>query len=262
MAKSKSLQKSSVKSAIVTGAASGIGRAVSVLLSQSGYQVALFDLPKSDLKGTLSLMENRVENKNLHHLEIYGDVTSEKDLARAFQEIENNYGRLDAAINNAGVDGGTKKFSETTLADFDRVMSVNLRGVFLCLQHELKIMGKQGSGAIVNLSSILGLVGSPGGSVYSASKHAVLGLTKSLSAEFARKGIRINAVCPGGVDTAMIDRVRDNNPSLLDHVVKMHPIGRLAKPEEIAKVIVWLCSEEASFVVGAGVSVDGGFVAV
>ena len=170
------------------------------------------------------------------------------------------FGRLDAAYNNAGVQNVVAEAAEATREDFDRVMSINLRGVWSCMKFELRQMLKQGSGAIVNCSSIGGLVGGPRRGTYQASKHGVLGLTKSAALEYAARGIRINAVCPGLIETAMSDQMKAaGQAEALDAMVKEVPIGRIGRAEEIADVVLWLCSSASSFVVGQAIAVDGGY---
>ncbi len=251
------LPESGTKNVFITGAASGIGRETAVLFAQAGYRVALVDLKGSDLEGTAK----RLSPQAGRHVCYFADVALAKDLDQAFLSFQQDFGRLDAAVNNAGIDGGVKGFLDCSESDFDRVIAVNLKGTFLCLQRELQLMSKQRKGNIVNVSSVLGVIGSAGLSVYSASKHGVIGLTRSLGAEFASRGIRINAVCPGGVETPMIQRARQINPPLLEMNKKRHPIGRYGSAEEIGRAIVWLCSEESSFVVGHGLVIDGGFIA-
>jgi len=246
-----------IKAVLVTGAASGIGRETAKLFAEKGYRVALLDLEATKLKS----VEDELAHQELGHKSYVADVSSSKALTAAFQEIESAFGALDAAVNNAGIENAQRKFLELTENDFDKVMNVNLKGVFLCLQQELAIMSKVGKGSIVNVSSILGKVGSPGLSIYSATKHGVLGLTKSLAIEYGRKGIRINAICPGGVETALIQRGREMSPKAVEAAEKLHPIGRFAQPNEIANAIYWLCSDDSSFVHGTGLTIDGGYTA-
>jgi NAD(P)-dependent dehydrogenase (short-subunit alcohol dehydrogenase family) len=245
------------KTVFITGAASGIGRATAQLFASHGYRVAALDLEKSDLDGTLQSLAH----PELKHAKYSADVSSSAQMQKVFAAVESDFGVLNAAVNNAGVDGGFKRFLDNEEEDFDKTINVNLKGVFLCLKHELRMMSKQKSGSIVNLSSVFGHVGAHGVALYAASKHGVLGMTRSLAIEFAKKGIRINAVCPGGVDTAMIQRARDFNPKLVETMVQVHPVGRLAAPEEIAKAIYWLCSDDSSFVMGSALTIDGAFTA-
>ena len=171
------------------------------------------------------------------------------------------FGRLDAAFNNAGIQSPAVETADASGAEFDRVIAVNLRGVWNCMKYELKQMRQQGSGAIVNCSSIGGLIGLPGRAVYHAAKHGVLGLTKSAALEYASRGIRINAVCPGTVDTPMVSAMLAKEADAMKEIMRDQPIGRLGRPEEIASAVLWLCSPGAGFVIGHALTVDGGFTA-
>ena len=190
------------------------------------------------------------------------DVTDAAQVGAMIERIVSTYGRLDAAFNNAGVNSEPAAFLETSDDEFERVMAVNLRGVWNCMKGEVRQMLAQGSGAIVNCSSIGGLKGSRGRSAYSASKHAVIGLTRSAALDYAAKGIRINAVCPGMINTPMAVMVTKNyDPEIVARMVAQEPIGRFGEPEEIAAAVVWLCSPAASFMVGHAMTVDGGILA-
>jgi NAD(P)-dependent dehydrogenase (short-subunit alcohol dehydrogenase family) len=190
------------------------------------------------------------------------DVTDTAQIEAMIERAVSAYGRLDAAFNNAGVNSEAAAFLETSDNEFERVMNVNLRGVWNCMKGELCQMMAQGSGAIVNCSSIGGLKGSRGRSAYSASKHAVMGLTRSATLDYAARGVRINAVCPGMVNTPMAAFVTKNyDPEILRRMVSQEPIGRFGEPAEIAAAVVWLCSPAASFMVGHAMTVDGGLLA-
>jgi len=175
------------------------------------------------------------------------------------------YGRLDCACNNAGIEGSVVPMVDQTEENFDRIISVNLRGVFLCLRAEISALLKSGGGAIVNLSSVAGLIGFPGLSPYVASKHGVNGLTKNAALEYAKNGIRVNSICPGGIDTRMLDSLADQasggSASASEMMAPLHPLGRIGTGDEVANLIVWLCSPRSSFVTGAHVPIDGGYVA-
>jgi len=171
------------------------------------------------------------------------------------------FGRLDSAFNNAGVEQKATITADVEVEEWDRVISINLRGVFLCMKYEIPLMLKQGAGAIVNCSSVAGLVGFAGVPAYTASKHGVIGLTKTAALDYATLNIRVNAVCPGVVDTAMVERFLEGRPEARQQMIGFEPIGRMGKPEEIAAAVVWLCSEQASFVTGHALAADGGFVA-
>jgi NAD(P)-dependent dehydrogenase (short-subunit alcohol dehydrogenase family) len=171
------------------------------------------------------------------------------------------FGRLDAAFNNAGVQSPAANLPDVSREEFDRVIGINLRGVWSCMRHELRQMREQGSGAIVNCSSIGGLVGIPGRATYHASKYGVIGLTQSAALEWAAKGIRVNAVCPGTIDTPMVSAMLAKEPGAMKEILRDVPIGRLGRPEEIADAVLWLCSDRASFVVGHALVIDGGYTA-
>jgi NAD(P)-dependent dehydrogenase (short-subunit alcohol dehydrogenase family) len=190
------------------------------------------------------------------------DVTDSAQVQGAIARTLEAYGRLDYAHNNAGISGSTAGLMAADVPEeaFDRVIAVNLRGVWLCLKHEVPAMLANGGGAIVNTASIMGVVATATNPAYAASKHGVIGLTKSFALAYAHKGLRVNAVCPGYIDTPMFDRIR-NDPSLAEQVVARHPIGRLGTPEEVAQAVVWLCSEASSFVTGHALIADGGYTA-
>jgi NAD(P)-dependent dehydrogenase (short-subunit alcohol dehydrogenase family) len=196
---------------------------------------------------------------------IRADVAKAADVTALIAQAVAKFGRLDCACNNAGIEGAVAPFIDQTEEDFDRIIDVNLKGVFLCLKAEITQMLTQGGGTIVNLSSVAGLIGFPGLSPYVASKHGVNGLTKNAALEYAKEGIRVNSVCPGGIDTRMLDSLAEQatggkmtSRQMMDG---LHPIGRIGTVDEVATLIVWLCSDNASFITGAHVPVDGGFVA-
>ena len=188
------------------------------------------------------------------------DVTNEDDVTSLVEKTVKEYGRLDYAFNNAGIEEMMTPLLDQTSDVFDRIMNVNVKGVWLCMKYEIPQMIKSGGGAIVNMSSIAGVIGFPHIPIYSASKHAVLGLTKSAALEYSKSGIRINAVAPGAVETDMAKRVVGENKQFLETVKSMHPIGRIGNPEEIANAVAWLLSDKASFVLGHTLLIDGGMV--
>jgi NAD(P)-dependent dehydrogenase (short-subunit alcohol dehydrogenase family) len=247
------------KVALITGAGGGIGLATAEAFANAGASVILADCDEEMIgKATGGL---RAAGHNA--IGVTCDVTDPVQVNAMIERAVSSYGRLDAAFNNAGVNSEAATFLETSDDEFERVMNVNLRGVWNCMKGELRRMLAQGSGAIVNYSSIGGLKGSRGRSAYSASKHAVIGLTRSTALDYAATGIRINAVCPGIIgNTPMAARVTKNyDPDIIRAFVAAEPIGRLGEPEEIAAAVVWLCSPLASFMVGHAMAVDGGILA-
>ena len=246
------------KVALVTGAGGGIGLATAEAFAKAGASVVLADRDEAAIaKATEGL---RAAGHNA--LGVVCDVTDAAQVEAMIERAVGTYGRLDAAFNNAGVNTEAAALLEISDGEFERVIAVNLRGVWNCMKSELRRMMAQGSGAIVNCSSIGGLKGSKGRSAYSASKHAVIGLTRSAALDYADKGIRINAVCPGMVNTPMAVLVtRNYDPDIVRRMVAQEPIGRFGEPEEIAAAVVWLCSPAASFMVGHAMAVDGGILA-
>ncbi len=244
------------KVALVTGAARGIGRASAELLAAEGAALMLADRDGGLLEevcGPLRAQGASVES-------FAADVSAEDQVQALLAGCVERFGRLDCAVNNAGITGAAAPLSSSELANWSRVLAVNLTGVFLCVKHELARMQEQGCGAIVNVASGSGVVATPGLAAYCASKHGVLGLTKTAAAENAGSGIRINAVCPGTTDTPMLRSAIEKNPQLEPMILASQPGGRLARPGEIAEAIVWLCSDRASFVSGATLLVDAGAV--
>ena len=189
------------------------------------------------------------------------DVSKSGEVKGMIEKTIATFGRLDYAFNNAGTEGVMASTHECTEENFDKTINVNLKGVWLCMKYEIPEILKQGKGVIVNCSSIAGLVGSPGLPAYVATKHGVIGLTKTAALEYAKTGIRVNAVCPGAIKTAMIDRITGKNKEVEDQFEAMEPIGRMGEPDEVAKAVIWLCSDDASFVTGHALAVDGGWVA-
>lgn len=246
------------KVALVTGAGSGIGLATAKAFAEAGASVVLADRHKEAVR----VVANEVTAGSRRALAIRCDVTDKAQVTAMIEQAVDAYGRLDAAFNNAGINCENAPLLERSDDEFARLIDVNLRGVWNCMKAELRQMVAQGSGAIVNCSSIGGMVGSKGRSAYSASKHGIIGLTQSAALEYATQGIRINAVCPGMTDTPMTITVSKNyDPEIVKTLLARAPIGRFAEPEEIAAAVVWLCSPAASYMVGHALAVDGGVLA-
>ena len=243
------------KVALVTGAGAGIGMATAKAFVEAGASVALAD---SNEEAVRAVVEQLIAGGSLA-LAIRCDVTDDAQVASMIERTVSTFGRLDAAYNNAGVNSVPTETADISNEEWDRVMAVNLRGVWNCMKHELRQMLRQGAGAIVNCSSIGGLTGTAGLAAYIASKHGVIGLTRSAALEYVTRGIRVNAVCPGMINTPMAQRLTGGDAKVLAEMVKDAPIGRFGEPEEIAAAVLWLCSPGASYVVGHALLVDGGY---
>jgi NAD(P)-dependent dehydrogenase (short-subunit alcohol dehydrogenase family) len=247
------------KSALITGGGGGIGRATSLAFAREGARVAVADAAEAAAQETVAL----INKAGGQAMTLTGDVTDTGAVEAMVKSVVAAYGRLDCAFNNAGiagfqVDAGGKKTHEWSEAGFDRMIAVNLKGVWLCMKHELIQMVAQGGGAIVNTASIAGLIGLPTSSGYVAAKHGVVGLTKTAALEYADDKVRVNAVCPGYIETRMTaDTMRRRGEELMAKV----PFHRMGTPEEIAEMVLWLCSDRASFVSGVAYNVDGGYMA-
>jgi len=244
---------SNQKVAIVTGGNSGIGRATAVALAKEGVKVVIAARREKEGEETARL----VKEAGSDGIFVKTDVTNEDDIKALVEKTVQVYGKVDYALNNAGLYEAQTTLVEERSSNFDKIMNVNVKGVWLCMKYEIPQMIKNGGGAIVNMSSGAGVLGIPQTPIYVASKHAVLGLTKSAAIGYAKSGIRINAVAPGVVKTDMISSI---DKQFMETLKSMHPIGRIADPEEIAEAVVWLLSDRASFVLGHTLLVDGGIV--
>ncbi|HMB06041.1 MAG TPA: SDR family oxidoreductase, partial [Isosphaeraceae bacterium] len=235
---------------------SGIGRAAALAFAREGARVAVADVAEA----TAVAAAAEIRATGGEALALAADVASEPEVAAMVARAVGAFGRIDCAFNNAGIGGGRRPLHEWDLADFRRVLDVNLTGVWLCLKYELGLMAKQGGGAIVNNASVAGLRGSPELGPYVASKHGVIGLTRVAAAEYAPHNVRVNAVCPGWTDTPILADLKAE-PELMERLIGRVPVGRLGRPEEVAAAVLWLCSDAASFAVGHAMVVDGGLTA-
>src|SRR6266705_1326596 len=245
------------KVALVTGAASGLGLATAKAFAEAGASVVLADWAEKEVRAAAK----ELADKGHKTLAVTCDVCDDEQVEAMVKKTVTEFGRLDAAYNNAGIQNVLAETADSPRADYDRVMDINLRGVWSCMKFELQVMRKQGSGPIVNCSSLGGLVGGAERGIYHAAKHGVIGFTKSAALEYAARGIRINAVCPGLIWTPMADQmVAAGQGEALKAMEKSIPMGRVGRPEEIADAVLWLCSDAASYVTGQSISVDGGFI--
>lgn len=243
------------KVALVTGGASGIGRATALAFAKKGAKVAVVDWKENDE------MVDLIKELGSEAIFIKCDVSKTDDVKAMVAQTIAAFGRLDYAFNNAGIEGASAPTQDCSEENWDKTIGVNLKGVWLCMKYEIPEILKQGKGAIVNCASVAGLVGFAGLPAYVASKHGIVGLTKTTALECATQGIRVNVVCPGVIQTPMIDRLTGKTKEGIERFKGFEPIGRFGLPEEIANAVVWMCSDEASFVTGHVMAVDGGFTA-
>jgi NAD(P)-dependent dehydrogenase (short-subunit alcohol dehydrogenase family) len=240
------------KTAFFTGAASGIGRATAMAFAVEGARVVVTDRVEAALQETAEY----VKESGGEVLAIACDVSKPEEIEAAVAQAVNTFGRIDCAFNNAGVENKATPLHEIELEEWDRILSINLRGTFVCMKHEIAQMVRQGSGVVVNTSSGAGIRGVAGGASYAASKHAMIGMTKSAALDYAKQNIRVNCVLPGNIATPMMDRFTGGD---IQKAIDLEPVGRLGKPEEIAEAVLWMCSDLGGFVTGASIVVDGGW---
>ncbi len=240
------------KVVLVTGAAIGIGRAAAVAFATEGARVAILDLTEDGLRETAAA----VSEAGGDVLSIMCDVSFPEQVAAAIKQVVGRFGRLDVAFNNAGVENEAAALHEIELEDWDRILGINLRGTFLCMKHEIAQMVRQGNGVVVNTSSGAGICGVEGGASYAASKHAIIGMTKSAALDYAKQNIRVNAVLPGNIETPMMNRFTGGD---IQKAIDLEPVGRLGQPEEIAESVLWMSSDLGGFVTGSTIVVDGGW---
>jgi NAD(P)-dependent dehydrogenase (short-subunit alcohol dehydrogenase family) len=245
------------KVVLVTGGAYGIGRSAALGFARKGARIVVADLDEKNGAETIRL----VKEAGGEAIFVKTNVSREAEVKALVDKTVETYGRLDCAFNNAGIHKVFVSTIDFTESDWNEMIDVNLKSVWLCMKYEIPQMLKQGKGAIVNTSSAAGLIAAPSNPAYPASKHGVVGLTKSTGIEFARKGIRVNAVCPGPTRTGMYDSLVKIAPEIVDMMLAKVPMGRMGEPEEVAAAAIWLCSDEASYITGHALPVDGGLVA-
>lgn len=246
------------KVALVTGGAGGIGRATAHAFVREGAKVAVVDLDV----GAAKAVADELVAAGGEAIAIATDVSQSEQVAAMVAQVVAKFGRLDVAFNNAAIDLEHEPLHKATEDLFDRLVNVNIKGTWLCMKHEItQMLAQGGGGAIVNTASIGGVGAAPRQPIYGATKHAVVGMTQSAGVEYGRKGIRVNAVCPGVIRTAMMERAVERDPRRAQHIEQIHPIGRLGEAEDIARAVVFLCSDDAAFIVGHALPVDGGYLA-
>ncbi len=246
------------KTALITGAAGGIGKATALAFAKAGANVVLADIAQAPGQ---SLAEEILQSGG-SALFVQTDVANPEHVAHLTSAAIASFGRIDYAFNNAGIEEEHGRLAQSDEQLFDRMMAINVKGVWLCMKHQLSVMQAQRSGVIINTASVAGLCGAPKHAIYAATKHAVVGLTKSAAAEYGHYGIRVNSVCPAVIRTPMYERVIEAKLADSEALNRMHPIGRIGEVHEVAAAVLWLCSDAASFVTGHQLSVDGGFTAI
>ena len=245
------------KVSLVTGGSSGIGRSTALAFATEGTRVVVADIAVDGGRETVRM----IEYNGGQAIFVKTDVTRADEVEKMVDKAIETYGQLDFAFNNAGIDGDVASVTRYTEENWDRVININLKGVWLCMKYEIPQMLKQGGGAIVNTSSTAGLIGIGSNPAYVASKHGVVGLTKAAALRYAKRGIRVNAICPGAIYTPLVKKLIATYPDMEQVVIGMSPMGRLGTPEEVAQAVIWLCSDAASFITGNPLSIDGGLVA-
>ena len=246
------------KTILVTGGSTGIGRATAKILSAEGANVIIFDV--QDAQGEETVAEINASGGTAEYMHV--DVADYQQVRSAVKNVASNHGRLDGAFNNAGIEGPALKILDYSVEDWDRVLRINLTGVFACMKCEIEQMITQDAGgSIVSTASVAGLVGLPGACSYNSAKHGVVGLTKTVALEYAANNIRVNAVCPGFIETPMLDRVTDASVKIREKLIGQVPMKRVASPEEIGHTVAWLMSDKSSYVTGVALPVDGGWFA-
>jgi NAD(P)-dependent dehydrogenase (short-subunit alcohol dehydrogenase family) len=246
------------KVVLITGAGNGIGRATALAFAQQGASVVVADISQTDGEKTVSI----ISRAGGIAVFFACDVTKDKDVRALVNRTLDTYGKLDIAFNNAGIEIEQSKLADGEEAIYDKIMDVNVKGVWRCMKYQIPAMLQQPTSVIVNTASIAGLGAAPKMSIYSASKHAVIGLTKSAAVEYGKKGLRVNAVCPAVIDTDMYKRATQNDPQKVQYVKNLHPAGRIGLPEEVAAAVLYLCSDMAGFTTGVALPIDGGSTAI